>query len=106
MQGRFCLIWGRLASHDVTIANYYGPNVDDPQTPSVLWSKIQALGSTYLVWGGDFNMTMCPQMDRSQATAPHYTASHKLLADLVTTNYSAPNTKRRGTLFRSTFYMV
>lgn len=82
-QGRYVILWGRLGGDSITLANCYGPNIDTPEFFTVLWGKVMALGSTHIVWGGDFNVALNPCMDRSRATMHHYSRAQNALAGIM-----------------------
>lgn len=85
-QGRYCILWGRLLANTITLVACYGPNTDDPEFFRVLWGKIADIGSTHVLWGGDLNVTLDPQLYRSNPQPHHYSQARRELIDILAEN--------------------
>lgn len=64
--GRFVIINGNLANHNLTIINIYGPNNDNPSFFHDIFSKIN--DTSNIILAGDFNTVLDPNLDRSHFT--------------------------------------
>lgn len=70
--GRYVLITGHIRGQRLALLNTYGPNVDDPEFYKTIWSKINEISGTAILWGGDLNLTLNDTLDRSGPTKePH-----------------------------------
>lgn len=69
------------------IAYCYGPNTDDPEFFRVLWGRILDIGSTHVVWLGDFNVTLDPSIDCSHLQPHHYSNAHYTLNHILTDHH-------------------
>ena len=64
--GRFVIINGNLANHNLTIINIYGPNNDNPSFFHDIFSKIN--DTSNIILAGDFNTVLNPNLDHSHFT--------------------------------------
>lgn len=64
-QGRFIIVTGKLYDNLITLVNIYAPNVDDEQFINSLLLKIPDMDSHQLIIGGDFNLVLDSDLDRS-----------------------------------------
>ena len=51
-----------ISDMKLKIVNIYGPNNDDPTFYSTLTEQFQSSEYDYLIWCGDFNMTLNPSL--------------------------------------------
>lgn len=56
---------GKLYSTQVTLANVYGPNWDDPLFFTNFIAALPDLNNNQLILGGDFNCVLHPKLDKS-----------------------------------------
>lgn len=76
--GRYVLVRGFLANKSVTMLNVYGPNQDDADFFVNLFFKINC-SPTELIIGGDFNLVLDPNMDRSSSSSKPLSSAAKAL---------------------------
>lgn len=77
--GRYLLIQGHLRGRRIAIMTTYGPNTDDPDFYTHVWTKLNDVIDRPIIWGGDLNLTLDDKLDRSGHTRePHKRAAAKL----------------------------
>ena len=52
-----------MQEQTITICCLYGPNRDDPNFFTELFSKIDQIGNDSVILGGDWNLVIDPQQD-------------------------------------------
>lgn len=77
-RGRYVLVRGFLANKPVTMLNVYGPNQDEADFFVNLFFKINC-SPAELIIGGDFNLVMDPNMDRSSLPPKPLSSAAKAL---------------------------
>lgn len=65
LQGRFVIVTGNLHDYQITLANIYAPKVHDWSIYINCLAKLRNMNSHRLVIGGDFNLVLDPNLDRS-----------------------------------------
>ena len=68
-QGRYIIIQITINNKDITIANIYGPNTDDPAFYHDLFTILSDFSNSPLVIGGDFNTVLNLEQDRLNSNA-------------------------------------
>lgn len=85
-EGRYILALGSIYGKSILIVNTYGPNIDDPTFFRKLWHNIQTFGTVEILWGGDFNTVLSPDMDRVGLSRTHHPQSADVLRDIMSDN--------------------
>ena len=62
-QGNFIIVNLKTMEQDLTLINIYGPNRDSPEFFMKIEQKIIDLNLTNIVWGGDWNLVLNPNLD-------------------------------------------
>lgn len=78
--GRYIIINTNIDNKDYCIASIYGPNVDDPSFYHAFFLPLSAHVNTTLIVGGDFNLVLDSDIDRSNTSASQ---RHSLAADTL-----------------------
>lgn len=63
--GRFIIVTGQVYNTKIVLANVYAPTWDDDAFFRCLFSELPDLSLHYLIFVGDFNTWLNPQLDRS-----------------------------------------
>lgn len=63
--GRYIIVTGQLYNIPVVLVNVYAPNFDDERFFTSLLNTIPDLDTHQLIMAGDFNLVLCPALDRS-----------------------------------------
>ena len=66
INGRFILIKLELEEYTYCLANIYAPNTDNPLFFNELFGEIKKLDCVHVIIGGDFNVDLDPNVDRSE----------------------------------------
>lgn len=64
-EGRYIILNASLYNNNITIANVYGPNSDDPSFFHTFFSLFIDIPDSIMVIGGDFNTVLDHTVDRS-----------------------------------------
>ena len=84
--GKFIIIDAKLQGNRVTLVVVYGPNRDDPTFYQSLQSKIEMLGNTSVIIGGDWNVPLKYEIDTEKYVNKNNPNAqqkiHALMADL------------------------
>jgi len=63
--------WGRIIVYEykmddrsITLCNIYGPNKEDPEFFLKTYDMIENANTDNILWGGDFNLILDPEMDK------------------------------------------
>jgi exonuclease III len=64
--GKFIIIDAKLQGNRVTLVVVYGPNRDDPTFYQSLQSKIEMIGNTSVIIGGDWNVPFKYEIDTAK----------------------------------------
>lgn len=80
--GRYVIVQGDIMSRKVNLINIYGPNDDMPSFFEKLLLTVSTLEGLY-IFGGDFNCTLDPVMDRLTGTDTSHIQARKKLAELI-----------------------
>lgn len=80
--GRYAMVSGRLQGNLVLFICVYGPNWDDSNFITKLFTSFPNFESHYIIIGGDFNLTQDPVLDRSSNKMIPVSKSAKTLATL------------------------
>ena len=64
-RGRYVIVTGKLYGTQITLANVYGPNWDNPLFFTDFIAVLPDLNNSQLILGGDFNSVLHPKLDRS-----------------------------------------
>ena len=62
-QGNFIIVNLKTLEQEFTLINIYGPNRDNPDFYLKIKQKIQDLNLTNIIWGGDWNLVLNPNLD-------------------------------------------
>ncbi|KAJ1115703.1 hypothetical protein NDU88_003925 [Pleurodeles waltl] len=62
------------------LASVYGPNSNDPEYFSEVWRLIESFGGGTVLWGGDFNVTLDPILDRESSARTQRTSAARVLS--------------------------
>lgn len=81
--GRYLIIHGRLYKEHVLLVNIYGPNTDMPSFFHSVGDLLLPNKNIPIIWGGDFNVTLVPHMDRRGASRSHHPRSAQALHDIM-----------------------
>lgn len=65
LEGRFLCVKGRIENQFYTFASIYAPNTGTVDFISKTMKKLEKLRKGILILGGDFNLTLDPEMDTS-----------------------------------------
>lgn len=83
--GRCVIVVGRLYTLPVILACIYGPNGDDPNFFTSLFSHMPNMATHHLILGGDTNCVLSPFLDRSiSKKAPLSKSAHAIQLFLET----------------------
>ena len=52
-----------IENNRLTLASIYGPNSDNPAFYQTISSKMNEIGNETIIWCGDFNMVLNPEID-------------------------------------------
>ena len=52
-----------IENNRLTLASLYGPNSDNPAFYQTISSKMNEIGNETIIWCGDFNMVLFPEVD-------------------------------------------
>ncbi len=66
-EGRYIIINSIINNKDFTIANIYGPNMDDENFFHTFFSILSEFSQSAVIIGGDFNTVINPTLDQSNA---------------------------------------
>ncbi len=77
-QGRYVIIDLELEGCKFTLANIYGPNIDDPEFFSDMITDV-ALQNDYIVIGGDFNFVMDVELDKKGGNPKTHDKSARII---------------------------
>lgn len=77
--GRYIIVSGLLFNTPVILANIYAPNFDDDKFFTKFFSAIPNLHSSYLIIGGDLNLCLNPQLDRTSQRGAALSKSAKII---------------------------
>ena len=85
-QRKFIIIDAKLQGNRVTLVLVYGPNRDDPTFYQSLQSKIEMIGNTSVIIGGDSNVPLNYEIDTEKYLNKNKPKAqqkvHALMADL------------------------
>uniref|UniRef100_A0A3Q3BAI7 Reverse transcriptase domain-containing protein n=1 Tax=Kryptolebias marmoratus TaxID=37003 RepID=A0A3Q3BAI7_KRYMA len=76
--GRFIIIQASLMNQNLILVNLYGPNIDDPDFYNNLFLSITAFHGD-VIFGGDFNCTLDPNLDRSSGLDLSHPKSRRVI---------------------------
>ena len=62
-QGNYIIINLKTMEQEFTLINIYGPNRDSPEFYLKIKQKIEELNLTNIIWGGDWNLVINPNLD-------------------------------------------
>jgi hypothetical protein len=83
---KFIIIDAKLQGNRVTLVLVYGPNRDDPTFYQSLQSKIEMIGNTSVIIGGDWNVPLKYEIDTEKYVNKNNPKAqqkiHALMADL------------------------
>jgi exonuclease III len=86
LNGKFIIIDAKLQGNRVTLVVVYGPNRDDPIFYQSLQSKIEMIGNTSVIIGGDWNVPLNYDIDTEKYVNKNNPKAqkkiHALMADL------------------------
>ena len=86
LNGKFIIIDAKLQGNRVTLVVVYGPNRDDPTFYQNLQSKIEMIGNTSVIIGGDWNVPLNYEIDTEKYVNKNNPKTqqkiHALMADL------------------------
>ena len=80
-QGRYVVVHGSLAGHEVLLLNIYAPNTDDPGFFTEIRALIDLLPCDALLWGGDFNLLLEASLDSTAVRPANKPLSLQILRD-------------------------
>ena len=63
--GRYLILDLAVNDYRFSLANIYGPNSDSPDFIAEVFDRLEELGNCEMVIGGDFNLTLNDNLDRS-----------------------------------------
>ena len=63
IDGNLLIVDLQISQTKIKVINIYGPNADNPAFYASVLNKIQSSDHDYIIWCGDFNMTLDPSMD-------------------------------------------
>ena len=63
--GRYIIVKGVLYQTPVILVNVYAPNFDNPNFMTSIFSSLPNMDTHRLIFGGDLNLVVDPQLDRS-----------------------------------------
>lgn len=70
-QGRFLILRGKWQQSDVTFCNIYAPNAKQISFVTKVYNHLFRTNHTFLVVGGDFNLSFSPVWDRTSQYENH-----------------------------------
>lgn len=82
-QGRYVIVTGKLYGHLVMLVNIYAPNVDDEQFIRSIISKLPDIDTHQLIIGGDFNLVLNTNLDRSSSKPAKISKSAKAIQEFM-----------------------
>jgi exonuclease III len=86
LNGKFIIIDAKLQGNRVALLVVYGPNRDDPTFYQSLQSKIEMIGNTSVIIGGDSNVPLNYEIDTEKYLNKNKPKAqqkvHALMADL------------------------
>lgn len=83
--GRYLIVSGTLFRVPVLLVNVYAPNFDNPCFMNKLFEKLPSLSDCFLIFGGDMNCAIDPQLDRSKP-GPTRSGMAKALHNFMSSN--------------------
>lgn len=82
-QGRYVIVTDKLYGHLVTLVNIYAPNVDNEQFIRSIISKLPDIDTHQLIIGGDFNLVLNTNLDRSSSKPAKISKSAKAIQEFM-----------------------
>lgn len=67
-EGRYIIINSTINNNNITIANIYGPNIDDENFFHTFFSILLEFTQSAVIIGGDFNTVINPILDKSNTS--------------------------------------
>lgn len=64
--GRYLIVLGTLFRVPILLVNVYAPNFDNPCFMNKLFENLPSLSDCFLIFGGDMNCAIDPQLHRSK----------------------------------------
>ncbi len=86
MNGRYVIVKGKISQTPVVIANVYAPNVDNAHFAQDLLSKFPALNTHLLIFGGDLNCVIDPDLDKSSIVMKAPSAMSNIFSEFMVQN--------------------
>ncbi len=80
MNGRYVIVKGKISQTPVVLANVYAPNFDNAHFAQDLLSKLPALNTHLLIFGGDLNCVIDPDLDKSSSVMKAPSAMSKIFS--------------------------
>ena len=81
--GNLLLVDMQISEISIRLINIYGPNIDDVSFYTSVANKIQFNNQDYILWCGDFNMTLNPALDTFNYININNPKSRKYVSDLL-----------------------
>ncbi len=105
MNGRYVIVKGKIPQTPVVLANVYAPNFDNAHFAQDLLSKLPALNTHLLIFGGDLNCVIDPDLDKSSIVMKAPSAMSKIVSEFMVQNgYIDPWRHLNPTVRKYSFY--
>ena len=82
-QGNFIILNLKTFEHEFTLINIYGPNRDNPDFYLKMKQKIKDLGLTNIIWGGDWNLVLNPNLDLQNYRHVNNQKSQEIVTEMM-----------------------
>lgn len=86
VNGRYVIVEGKISRTPVVLVNVYAPNFDNAPFAQNLLSRIPALNTHLLIFGGDLNCVIDPVLDKSSTDMKPSSSVSKVLSEFMVQN--------------------
>lgn len=102
--GRYLIVLGTLFRVPVLLVNVYAPNFDNPCFMNKLFENLPSLSDSFLIFGGDMNCAIDPQLDRSKPGSTQSLMAKALYNFMSSNGYVDPWRHRNPSSRQYSFY--
>uniref|UniRef100_A0A3B4A6U0 exodeoxyribonuclease III n=1 Tax=Periophthalmus magnuspinnatus TaxID=409849 RepID=A0A3B4A6U0_9GOBI len=102
--GRYLIVSGTIFHTPVLLINVYAPNFDNPGFMNKLFGALPSLNDHFLIFGGDLNCAINPQLDCSNVGSAHSQMAKTLSSFMSSGGYVDPWRFRNPTARQYSFY--
>uniref|UniRef100_A0A672IKH9 Reverse transcriptase domain-containing protein n=1 Tax=Salarias fasciatus TaxID=181472 RepID=A0A672IKH9_SALFA len=102
--GRYLIVLGTIFDSPVLLVNVYAPNFDNPGFMNNLFENLPSLNDHLLVFGGDLNCAINPELDRSTSVSASSQMAKALSSFMSSGGYVDPWRCRNPTSREYSFY--